>query len=591
MQIVQDALAAERILSLVFQAVCVMILGWVGIKLSANRGAPLRSWISIATILLLFFLPLLHGVHLLRGGSAWGNQLPLSNEITIEVNSSGAVGPTEGFSLLQLPSWLAQQFRTFFTGSRLVRLVNTGGLLWGIGILLFLGRLCCAAVSLQRFKRDLVEVHEERVLKILERTKASFPRNFRTKICISPRVKSPISLGILDSAVVFPQDLMARLSDRDIRGILLHELSHFYHRDQVAGLLQRLVTALYWWNPIVYSLSAHCSRAREEISDNHVLLENNSQEYAECLINLAESTSRISRMPVLTGLASPHIPLKDRVNKILSKERIMETQLKKGTVLLIVAASIIVIGIVAGNRVSFATGDIPAKNVTVYGDSQVSPPAQEKQPVRASGDIKPPKLLKKVEPVYPEEARKKGIEGVVIIEATTDIYGRVVETEVLRSIPALSAAAVAAVRQWVYEPYIEDGEPRSIIFTVSVNFKLSEKSEKNAAAAPEGRKPDTAASVDKDIKQPRLIKKVEPVYPDEAREEGVEGVVVLEATTDIYGRVTKVKVLKGDDERLNKAAVKALKQWIYEPFIIDGKPVGVEFTVNFRFRLKNKNKR
>jgi protein TonB len=61
---------------------------------------------------------------------------------------------------------------------------------------------------------------------------------------------------------------------------------------------------------------------------------------------------------------------------------------------------------------------------------------------------------------------------VVIIEAVTDIYGRVQHVKVLRSIPLLDQAAVDAVRQWVYEPMIINGRPRGVIFTVTVTFKL-----------------------------------------------------------------------------------------------------------------------
>jgi protein TonB len=93
-------------------------------------------------------------------------------------------------------------------------------------------------------------------------------------------------------------------------------------------------------------------------------------------------------------------------------------------------------------------------------------------PVRAMGDIKPPKLLKEVAPVYPEIARQARVEGVVIIEATTDIYGRVVSWRVLRSIPLLDQAAIDAVRQWVYEPMIIHGKPRGVIFVVTVRFQL-----------------------------------------------------------------------------------------------------------------------
>jgi protein TonB len=64
------------------------------------------------------------------------------------------------------------------------------------------------------------------------------------------------------------------------------------------------------------------------------------------------------------------------------------------------------------------------------------------------------------------------VEGVVIIEAVTDIYGRVATVKILRSIPLLDKSAVDAVRQWVYEPMIINGRPRGVIFTVTVTFKL-----------------------------------------------------------------------------------------------------------------------
>ena len=95
-------------------------------------------------------------------------------------------------------------------------------------------------------------------------------------------------------------------------------------------------------------------------------------------------------------------------------------------------------------------------------------------PVRAVGEIKPPRLIKEVKPIYPEDARQKRVEGTVILEATTDIYGRVQKVEVLRSIPLLDQAAIDAVRQWIYEPEIIEGKPRGIIFTITVTFKLKE---------------------------------------------------------------------------------------------------------------------
>jgi len=77
-----------------------------------------------------------------------------------------------------------------------------------------------------------------------------------------------------------------------------------------------------------------------------------------------------------------------------------------------------------------------------------------------------------VEPVYPEIARQARVEGVVIVEATTDIYGRVQNVKLLRSIPLLDRVAIDAIRQWVYEPMIINGRPRGVIFTVTITFKL-----------------------------------------------------------------------------------------------------------------------
>jgi serine/threonine-protein kinase len=96
----------------------------------------------------------------------------------------------------------------------------------------------------------------------------------------------------------------------------------------------------------------------------------------------------------------------------------------------------------------------------------------EPRPVRAIGDIKPPAPVKQVEPVYPEEARRARIQGYVIMEVTTDSRGRVKDVKVLRSIPGLDEAAVAAVRQYLYEPVIVKGRPRGVIFSTTVFFKL-----------------------------------------------------------------------------------------------------------------------
>ncbi|MGE3178826.1 MAG: energy transducer TonB [Vicinamibacterales bacterium] len=101
------------------------------------------------------------------------------------------------------------------------------------------------------------------------------------------------------------------------------------------------------------------------------------------------------------------------------------------------------------------------------------PPAPDPEtPRRIGGDIRPPTKVKDVTPVYPAIALATRTQGIVIIEATLDVNGRVVDARVLRSIPLLDAAAVEAVRQWEYTPTRLNGVPVPVVMTVTVNFAL-----------------------------------------------------------------------------------------------------------------------
>jgi protein TonB len=95
------------------------------------------------------------------------------------------------------------------------------------------------------------------------------------------------------------------------------------------------------------------------------------------------------------------------------------------------------------------------------------------QAVRVGGQIKEPKKLKNVPPVYPDIAKQARVQGVVILECTISPQGKVTDVKVLRGIPLLDQAATDAVKQWVYTPTLLNGVPVPVIMTVTVNFKLS----------------------------------------------------------------------------------------------------------------------
>ena len=100
------------------------------------------------------------------------------------------------------------------------------------------------------------------------------------------------------------------------------------------------------------------------------------------------------------------------------------------------------------------------------------PPVAPKKPARVGGDIVAPALLRRVEPVYPLIAVSGKITGTVILEATVNEAGEVTDVVVLRSIPLLDKAAIAAVKQWQYEPLRLNGMPSPFILTVTLTFSL-----------------------------------------------------------------------------------------------------------------------
>ena len=109
----------------------------------------------------------------------------------------------------------------------------------------------------------------------------------------------------------------------------------------------------------------------------------------------------------------------------------------------------------------------------LLGDSDRSAGgSNSNEPFRIGDGIRPPAKIVNADPVYPPEAREARVQGVVILEATLSRTGEVSDVEVLRSVPLLDEAAVAAVRQWRYEPTLVDGEPVSILMTVTMNFQL-----------------------------------------------------------------------------------------------------------------------
>jgi protein TonB len=97
--------------------------------------------------------------------------------------------------------------------------------------------------------------------------------------------------------------------------------------------------------------------------------------------------------------------------------------------------------------------------------------------------------------------------------------------------------------------------------------------------------PAAPVAVGGDVKQAKLISSVQPAYPAMAKAQHISGAVTIDALIDADGRVTTMKVISGPT-LLQEAARDALKQWKYQPAMLDGKAVPMHLTVTLQFRLQ-----
>jgi periplasmic protein TonB len=107
------------------------------------------------------------------------------------------------------------------------------------------------------------------------------------------------------------------------------------------------------------------------------------------------------------------------------------------------------------------------------------PPPEKKAPpppqrIRVGGNVQQAKLVRQPRPVYPPLAKQARISGVVRLSAVISKNGTIQELQVISGHPLLVPAALEAVKQWVYQPTLLNGEPVEVVTQIDVNFTLSQ---------------------------------------------------------------------------------------------------------------------
>jgi polyhydroxybutyrate depolymerase len=129
-------------------------------------------------------------------------------------------------------------------------------------------------------------------------------------------------------------------------------------------------------------------------------------------------------------------------------------------------------GGIPGGQLGGVIGGIISVSSSLAAAPTVSKPVPAVQRIRISQGVTQGLLIFRIEPTYPPLAQQARIQGVVVMTALIDKGGNVQHLQVVSGHPLLAPAAIAAVKQWRYKPFVLNGQPLEVETTVTVNFHL-----------------------------------------------------------------------------------------------------------------------
>ena len=404
------------------------------------------AWLA-ALARMLWLLPL-RGVRL---PATWAGALPLAGRVTgtVVVTRTTPAGPAP-VTGIGVVSWVL--------------------LAWGAGASLCLVLLLVRVVLARRDVARETRPPGEHVREIVARAARSAGLRRAPLVRLVPagsRLPAPALLGVVRPVVLLPE--AADAWPGEVLGpVLLHECVHLRRRDPLFALAAAVARAAGFFHPLSWLATARLAAVRELLCDAEVVRRLGSdRDYLAALLRVAEETTARRRAVAFVGLAETARGLRGRIETMMRNRR---TDGRWGRAALVAALALALAApLVSGTLASRASAD---------GDTRAS---SKERPLRPGIDgVTEPELIveTKVNPVYPEKAKKAGVQGKVILQSVIREDGTVGEIKVLKA-PAKDMgfveAAVAAVRQWRYRPAMKDGKPVPVYFTIVVSFTLEEK--------------------------------------------------------------------------------------------------------------------
>jgi len=186
--------------------------------------------------------------------------------------------------------------------------------------------------------------------------------------------------------------------------------------------------------------------------------------------------------------------------------------------------------------------------------------------------------VKTVKAAYPEDARRRHMQGEVWVKVLITETGDVEKAEVVSGDRIFVDSALAAAKKWKFKPFIKDGHPVRVFTKIAFDFAFRDKV---AEISPDEGK---TLQVQPSVVAGMLVHRVTPVYADTAKRYGIQGTVILSARIGKDGLVKELKAISGPPV-LIPAAIGAVEQWRYKPYLSNGEPIDIATTITVKFDL------
>lgn len=344
------------------------------------------------------------------------------------------------------------------------------GLVLALGATVCLARLGVALARLRRLARSARPLEPLPWLRALRDEVAP-----RARFAVSTGVGTPASFGLRRPLVLLPPGFQATTRERQA-AIALHELLHVRRRDWPVLVLEELLAAALFFHPAIHWLVGRVRLAREQCVDAAVVRRLGGRDaYLESLVEAARARAA-APLPAAPFLRESH--LRERVELLLKEAPMSAARTLRNAV---VTAILLLVAL----ALTASALPLQAKPAPGAGAAQ----AADAEPTSM------PKLIHRVNPVYPPDAKTEGVQGIFLLDLVIGEDGTIQDAAVAVSAPTferleairsakgtkaalegdarLAAAALEAVRQWRYEPVVKGGKPVEVKATVTVNFKLA----------------------------------------------------------------------------------------------------------------------